>query len=191
MSGTCLAHDHESMRSVSRPSEILPEPMFLRALSLERKRAERSGKRFLLMLIDFGRAATNGNGHDLRSKTASAVLARIRETDISGWYAADGVLGVIFTEFGDADERAVLPILRARTSAALESALTEEERQQLRIGFHWFPEDALSDEGTPTMHLEHTPRDAVEEVSRPARRVLGELGNRLAVAFSRRAFWRS
>lgn len=179
------------MRSVNRPSELLPEPMFLRALSLERKRAERSGKRFLLMLIDFGRAATNGSGHDLRGKTASALLGRIRETDISGWYAADGVLGVIFTEFGGADERAALPILRARTTAALESALMEEERQQLGIGFHWFPDDALTDEVASTVCLEHTQRDAVKEVSRPVKRVIDVLGSGLALAFSRGAFWRS
>ena len=53
----------------TRPSELLPEPLFLRALSLERKRAERSGKRFLLMLIDFGTQAENGNGERTRSKT--------------------------------------------------------------------------------------------------------------------------
>ena len=179
------------MRSVNRPSELLPEPMFLRALTLERKRAERSGKRFLLMLIDFGGAATNGDGHDLRSKTASALLGRIRETDISGWYAADGVLGTIFTELGGADEPAALPILRARVTAALESALTEQEHQQLGIGFHWFPDAALTDEVASTMYMEQPQRDTVKEVSRPVKRVIDVLGSRLALTFSRGAFWRS
>src|SRR4029077_10865513 len=146
-------------RVLTRPGELLPEPLFLRALSLERKRAERSGKRFLLMLIDFGNLAENGDGDGPRTKTVAAVLARIRETDIAGWYAANGILGVIFTELGDADERLTLPILRGRLSGALESALKSEERQRLGLSFHWFPDDALPDRGEPTMYPDLTQRD--------------------------------
>ena len=176
------------MPFANRPAELLPEPMFLRALSLERKRAERSGKRFLLMLVDFGQATTNGHGHDLRGKTVAAVLARIRETDISGWYAADDVLGVIFTELGDADERATLPILRARMTAALESALTPEERQRLGVAFHWFPDDALTEGVAPTMYPEVAQRDAAHKVSRLVKRVIDVLGSGLALVVLAPAF---
>jgi lipopolysaccharide/colanic/teichoic acid biosynthesis glycosyltransferase len=165
----------------TRPSELLPEPLFLRALSLERKRAERSGKRFLLMLIDFGTHAENGNAERARSKTVTAVLARIRETDIAGWYAAGGILGVIFTELGDADDRLALPILRGRLSAALESALTPEERQHLGLSFHWFPDDALPDRGEPTMYPDLTQRDAEKKVSRAVKRGIDLFGSAMAL----------
>ena len=81
--------------SSARPSDLLPEPLFLRALSLERRRSERSGKRFLLMMVEFGAPARNGAGEDLRSKTIAAILTRIRETDVLGWYASNETLGVI------------------------------------------------------------------------------------------------
>ena len=166
---------------LTRPSELLPEPMFLRALSLERKRAERSGKRFLLLLIDFGHSAENGDGNGPRSKTTAAVLARIRETDIAGWYAANGVLGVIFTELGGADERSALPILRGRLDAALESSLTPDERQRLALSFHWFPDDALPDRAEPTMYPDLTQRDAAKKVARAVKRGIDFFGSALAL----------
>src|SRR5215467_9984979 len=146
---------------LTRPSELLPEPLFLRALSLERKRAERSGKRFLLMLIDFGSFVDHGhgNGDGARSRTIAAVLSRIRETDIAGWYAVNGVLGVIFTELGPADDRSALPIVRARLTAALESTLAPEERRRLGLSFHWFPDDGLPDRVEPTMYPDIAQRD--------------------------------
>src|SRR5207245_8980864 len=45
------AKDHSRGNgSLGEPPGLLPEPMFLRALCLERKRAERSRKLFMLML---------------------------------------------------------------------------------------------------------------------------------------------
>src|SRR5881296_1704236 len=82
---------------------LLPEPMFLRALCLERKRAERSRKFFVLMLLDQGKPSQNGNGNGLLNKAVSAILSSIRETDIAGWYTGNTALGVIFAELGAAD----------------------------------------------------------------------------------------
>ena len=45
---------------------FLPEPMFLWALCLERKRAERSRKLFVLMLLDSRNPFPNGNGRHAR-----------------------------------------------------------------------------------------------------------------------------
>lgn len=166
---------------LTRPSELLPEPMFLRALSLERKRAERSGKRFLLMLIDFGQSGENGDGNGPRSKTIAAVLARIRETDIAGWYAANGVLGVIFTELGGAHERSALPILQGRLTIALESSLTPDERLRLALSFHWFPDDGLPDRPEPTMYPDLTQRDAAKKVARAVKRGIDLFGSATAL----------
>jgi lipopolysaccharide/colanic/teichoic acid biosynthesis glycosyltransferase len=169
---------------LSRPSELLPEPMFLRALCLERKRAERSGNRFLLMLVEFDQTTDNGAGDGVRSKTIATVLGRIRETDICGWYAANGILGVIFTELGDAkeaDEPLALPILRSRVTAALDSSLTPDERQRLGLSFHWFPDDALADRTEPTMYPDLIQRDASKKVARFVKRVIDVAGSVLAL----------
>jgi len=171
----------------TRSPELLPEPLFLRALCLERKRAERSGQRFLLLLVDFGQPLENGDGHGLQSKTISAILSRIRETDISGWYAAGRILGVIFTELGNGDERSALPILRARVTGALESSLVPEERLRLCLSFHWFPDDGLTHGAGPptvvTMYPDIAQRDAEKRVSRVMKRGMDVLGSALALIF--------
>ena len=74
---------------------LLPEAMFRRALCLERKRAERSRKLFVLMLVKRGQPLQNGNGDNPLHKTAAAIVASIREIDIAGWYQEPSVLGVI------------------------------------------------------------------------------------------------
>src|SRR5437899_4373733 len=119
---------------------LLPEPMFLRALCLERKRAERSRKFFVLMLLDQGKPAQTGNGTGVLKKTVSAILSSIRETDIAGWYTGNTALGVIFAELGAADKKAILTALRAKVTTALGSTLRAEEANHLRISFHYFPE---------------------------------------------------
>ena len=59
------------------PQGLLSEPMFLRALCLERKRAERSRKPFVLMLLVQGGPSHNGNGVGALNKTVSAIVASI------------------------------------------------------------------------------------------------------------------
>src|SRR5207247_4995462 len=77
------------LRSYERLDELhglLPEPLFLRALCLERKRAERSRKPFVLMLLEARQPFQNGNEDSVFDKTVSAIHSSIREPDLAGWY---------------------------------------------------------------------------------------------------------
>src|SRR5437016_4035797 len=122
--------------SLNELHALLPEPMFLRALCLERKRAERSRKLFVLMLLDRETQFQSGSGDALRNKAVSAILAAIRETDIAGWYKEPSVFGAIFAELGAADKKSVLEALRAKVTAALRANLRTEELSHVRISFH-------------------------------------------------------
>jgi len=169
----------------ARSSDLLPEPLFLRALSLERRRSERSGKRFLLMMVEFGAPARNGAAEDLRDKTVAAILTRIRETDLPGWYAANETLGVIFTELGAAEERSALRTVRGRVMVALESNLTAPERRRLCLSFHWFPDEGLTDLDEPpavaTMYPDLARRDAGKRIARVVKRGMDIFGSTLAL----------
>lgn len=175
--------------SVTRTGELLAEPSFLRSLSLERKRAERSSKRFLLMLVDFGaplgNGNGNGNGHGSGGDAVSAILSGIRETDIPGWYASNRILGVIFTELGTGDERSAVPILRARVTASLDSTLGPEDRLRLSLAFYWFPDDAPTHETppptVPTMYPDLVERDEAKRVSRVIKRGIDVAGSAMAL----------
>ena len=117
---------------------LAPEPYFLQALSLERKRAERSGKHFLLMLLEAPELFPPGSA--ARAAVTAALAACTRETDLQGWYRQDAALGVIFTEVGLDTAEATREVLHAKVSAALRERLGPEERQRMVITFHLFPE---------------------------------------------------
>src|SRR5438876_4355644 len=163
---------------------LLPEPMFLRALCLERKRAERSRKFFVLMLLDQGKPSQNGNGAGVLKKTVSAILSSIRETDIAGWYTGNTALGVIFAELGAADKKSILTALRAKVTTALRSTLHTEEPNHLRISFHCFPED--SEEGAAGRSIAKLYPDLVQraetrKVSRAIKRGMDVAGSSMAL----------
>ena len=150
--------------------------MFLHALRLERKRAERSGHFFVLMLLDPGPLETSGDGADTIDTLVPAVLSSVRETDIAGWHVAQRVLGVIFTELGDHERHLALTALRARVTAALQSTLSDEQRRRLQISFHVFPEatDAppAGRRTITTLYPDLVQRDASRRLSHAVKRGL-------------------
>jgi exopolysaccharide biosynthesis polyprenyl glycosylphosphotransferase len=186
-----MSNDRRALARVrpasAQPADLLPEAVFLRALSLERKRAERSGRRFVLMLLEPGGALDNGHRPDpgLRDKAVSAILVSIRETDIAGWHVTDHVLGVIFTEIGPAALDVVLAALQEKTAAALASVLPAEQVKQVRVAFHCFPESGdvpANGRGTiVTLYPDLVQRDAARKMPRFVKRLIDILGSALAL----------
>ena len=164
---------------------LLPEVMFLRALSLERKRAERSRKLFVLMLIEPMQPMSNGKGHSSFGKTVSAISSSIRETDVAGWYKERSALGVIFAELGTADKTSILKTLRAKVTAALQSSLRAEELSHVRMSFHCFPDDRDNHETgmppTTTLYPDLVQRDEARKVSYGVKQAIDALGSLMAL----------
>src|SRR5436305_12252536 len=78
---------HRSV-SVTREHAIVDQDLFLKMLSLERKRSERSGKPFILLLLE-----NRANGKAVRETEAMrrlgvAVCSVIRDIDLAGWYSS-------------------------------------------------------------------------------------------------------
>jgi lipopolysaccharide/colanic/teichoic acid biosynthesis glycosyltransferase len=163
---------------------ILPEPTFLRALSLERKRAERSRKLFVLMLLTTRSASRNGTGHVRLEKTLPAIRASIRETDIAGWHKQNAVVGVVFAELGTGERGAIVETLRAKITAALSAALSAKDLEQLTLTFHCFPDDwTVEDPRRPfaSLYPDLVQRDEARKVSRFLKRGLDFFGSLLAL----------
>ncbi len=121
--------------------EVLAEELFRRILCWERKRAERSRKSFLLMLMDTGTVLRANRKQRVLTRILSALSCSTRETDIVGWYRGSAILGVIFTEVREAERNALQSLVLAKLSEALRSSLGAEDVDQIRISFHFFPED--------------------------------------------------
>jgi exopolysaccharide biosynthesis polyprenyl glycosylphosphotransferase len=164
---------------------LLPEPMFLRALCLERKRAERSRKLFVLMLLEAKVPFQSGKKDIVLDKTVSAIYSSIRETDLAGWYKVNLGLGVLFTELGATDKKSILRALRAKVTAALQSNLHKEELKNIRLSFHFFPEDSDSHQtGLPTsaeFYPDLMRSDAAKTMSRVSKRAMDVGGSSLAL----------
>lgn len=149
-------HLHSSVnlsRLVPRPKrnpsdlmqQTLPEELFLGMLCLERKRTERSGKRFLLLLLDAQDAAETGRQAQVLKGVIKAADAARRETDPAGWYKDSAILGIIFAEIGELGDRATIDRLLEKVHEALLAELSAEGRKLVHVSVHTFPKS--SDDG--------------------------------------------
>ncbi len=137
--------DEATPRSLSSDSigehSALNEEAFRRMIVIERKRTERSGKPFLLMLLDGGsHGSSKKNGKALDSMV-SVLLAATRETDVVGWYKDQAIVGVMFTGLVVEDKNSILNTILTRVSITLRDKLTFEQFSQVSISFHFFPDD--------------------------------------------------
>jgi len=164
---------------------LLPEATFLHALCLERKRAERSRRLFVLMLVDPGASSLNGNRDSVLTQTVSAIFSAIRETDTAGWYKDGALLGVVFAELGQADKKSILAALQAKVTAALRSNLKAEEVGLIQISFHCFPEDREDNDtgflASAKLYPDLVRRDEATRTSRVIKRVIDILGSAAAL----------
>jgi lipopolysaccharide/colanic/teichoic acid biosynthesis glycosyltransferase len=123
------------------PAEVLDEASFIKLLCSERKRSERSGRSFILMLLEVDSLVKGIGRHDEVDKIVAALALSTRETDITGWHKEASVLGVIFTETGTADRKDVARALLTKVTDALCNTLGVDDLGELRLSFHVFPED--------------------------------------------------
>jgi lipopolysaccharide/colanic/teichoic acid biosynthesis glycosyltransferase len=126
--------------SVSARS-ILHEEAFLQMIVIERKRTERSRKPFLLMLLDTGENMPSEKSGKTLGKILFALSEATRETDVTGWYKNDCVVGVMFTEITGNEQASLLSTIISRVSETLRDHLNLEQFSQISISFHVFPED--------------------------------------------------
>ncbi len=145
MSSTLLSNPHVSSDTddlIRYDRWFLAEEPFLRMLTFERKRTERSHRRFVLMLLESDNLLKDGNSANTFQNILSALFHSTRETDLKGWYKTGSVIGVIFTELGASEGRAVANALLTKIFNAFSRSLSIEQINEIRVSFHLFPEDA-------------------------------------------------
>ena len=118
---------------------FLSEAHFRKTLSRERKRSERSRKHLVLMLID-SKSLKSKKTEALLEQIAVVLGASVRETDVAGWFEANSVFGVIFTEFGDCAVSTAVKIIEAKMTAELQRAFRGSQLNSFQISFFAFPD---------------------------------------------------
>jgi len=119
----------------------LHEEAFRRMFSLESKRAQRSRKSFLLALLGVGGAPASEKNRKTLASVLSVLDSNMRETDVTGWYKDDCVVGLMFTEITLEDRSSILATITSRVNGTLRSHLSAQQVSQVRISFHLFPEE--------------------------------------------------
>ena len=123
---------------------LLGTDEFAGMISRERKRSDRSGKGFVLMLVEshalFAHLKTS-------QKLGDALLSCVRDTDLAGWHRDHQMIGVIFTEIATESSESTIKILRTRVTEALREQLTADQLLLVRISYHYYPEDSAHGTG--------------------------------------------
>lgn len=141
--------------------DTLPSALFTRMLCLERNRAERSGRRLVLMLIGLPIHHAERTGLDVKIQVA--LTGSTRETDIKGWYREGKTLGVIFTEI-QLTETSVVNVLSRKVTTALHAALGAQQLSKLALSFHVFPNAGNSKDGEGPDDFPNLYPDLVQDI---------------------------
>jgi lipopolysaccharide/colanic/teichoic acid biosynthesis glycosyltransferase len=175
----------------SQDREILSQMAFHRVISIERRRTERSRKPFLLMLLDMGdHMSVETKGRNL-STLLDALSVSTRETDVPGWYEADRVIGVMFTEISFEDRTTIVSTMISRLSEIMRKHLSLEQFNRVSISFHVFPEDWDQDSrkpSNPVFYPDLTKRADRRRVSGALKRAMDISGSILALVMAAPVF---
>jgi hypothetical protein len=125
----------QSLRSVgAQQEEVLEESVFHSMLTLERRRAERSRKPYVLMLLDANQE--NGAAEGILREAIDIIVASKRETDLVGWYRLGAILGIIFTEVSLEGNTSITETLRTKIETAFIKHMGKERASRIAISMH-------------------------------------------------------
>jgi lipopolysaccharide/colanic/teichoic acid biosynthesis glycosyltransferase len=170
---------------VTEDRSTFNEEAFRRMIVIERKRTERSGKPFLLMLLEAGNQQGSEKKRKALDTMASALLLSTRETDVIGWYKDETTIGAMFTGLVVDDKHSILNTILTRVSTTLRDKLTFEQFNQVSISFHFFPDDWDEDfSGRPSntaLYPDLSQRDTVRRPLLGVKRLMDIIGSLLAL----------
>lgn len=161
------------------------EADFNSTIRRERERTGRSGRPFLLMLLDVGGLDKHRGRTKIMERIAYSLCTHSRSIDLKGWYKRNVVFGVLFTELVDA-EKQMKERLSRRVWLALSEALRPDELQRVQISFHVYPEEqGQQEEGGNIFDLYLYPdlsgRNHTRRASLLVKRIMDLIGSLFAV----------
>ena len=121
--------------------EPMDEATLKQMIAIERKRTERSKVPFLLMLLEADSTGVSKQEATTLDFVMTSLLSSSRDTDLIGWYKDRVIVGAIFTGVQLKDKRSIIDTFLMKINTMLRSDLTQEQFNQVRISFHFFPDD--------------------------------------------------
>jgi lipopolysaccharide/colanic/teichoic acid biosynthesis glycosyltransferase len=167
------------------PVEVLSEETFHRKIAQERKRSERSQRPFVLLLIDAGGNQPADQQSRFLLNLLPALQGATRETDVTGWYTANVVIGVMFTEVV-LENNTVLSTILARIDAIVRNQLDTEQFSRVNFSFHVYPDDWNADDpgrpSNPMLYPDLEKRQTSNRATLATKRMIDVAGSLLLLA---------
>jgi PleD family two-component response regulator len=134
-----------------RLGQAYNEEAFLYFLAIERKRSERSGHPFALLLVDVKEQSGGSACIDITvaRELFSGLLLCLRETDFIGWYREERVAGALLAELGHEPGAKLARVVIQRVSAVLCERLSSDIARRLQVRIYQYPAAERSDSGRP------------------------------------------
>ncbi len=118
-----------------RSGQAYNEQAFRHFLTIERKRAARASRSFLLLLVSLRKEP--GLSVTITAKAASRLFSglalAVREVDFIGWYRQERVAGAVLTQGLGMPEPAAVRAIAERVTRVLGQRLSRREAQRLRV----------------------------------------------------------
>jgi lipopolysaccharide/colanic/teichoic acid biosynthesis glycosyltransferase len=164
---------------------LLNEDAFVSMLYLERRRAERSQKRFVLVLVDVQKTLLNGHKDRVVPALSKALAESTRETDIMGWYLENNLMGIIGTELGEATNHVIQDCFLSKLRKVLGANLGAKNSSGISVSFHFFPEEDRKDQNDHSANIALYPeiqkREESKKISLAVKRCIDIAGSGLAL----------
>jgi hypothetical protein len=105
--------------SVLKSDTFCSETVFQRMLILERKKTERTGRPFLLILLNIDDLLRDSKRprEVIMQDFVSSFSESTREVDLKGWYKHDSLIGIICTEVATGKKDAVVAKIKNKLLA--------------------------------------------------------------------------
>jgi lipopolysaccharide/colanic/teichoic acid biosynthesis glycosyltransferase len=161
---------------------LIQEAAFVQMLRFERRRTERSGKQFILVLISGADFRGESSGM-LISNLVSAISSTTRETDVLGWYERDVTLGLLMTEIGLVGPLTINTIIE-KISLAVQNTVSPDKYRQLTLTYRVFPHDSSKSsdkDGDFVLYPDLSRRQASPRKGQIVKRVLDICGSLFAI----------
>jgi hypothetical protein len=111
------------------------EQAFRHFLTIERKRAARASRSFLLLLVSLRKVP--GQDLTINAKAASRLFSglalSVREVDFIGWYRQERVAGAVLTQGLGIPEPAAVRAIGERVTQVLGRSLSTRDAQRLQV----------------------------------------------------------
>lgn len=117
-----------------RAGQVYNEVAFRHFLALERKRAERSNRTFLLLLVNVKDSVGRGRlSAAMATRLFSSLSQCVREVDFVGWYREEQVAGAVLAQGPTSIDGDVKRLIAGRVTDSLREALPARVAERLQV----------------------------------------------------------